>query len=279
MLRATYYAQELLSTFSTAIGEVALVPATGGIFIVDIDHAHPTSLDPSTKDIPLSPPAHQTTRLWDRKTEGGFPETKQLKRLIRDIIEPTRDLGHVDRVHPSKTQPPHPDTTTLGGQSPANQLPTSSDPSPRTVTAQAAPETTTSVDTGPTPKVGSQSNNNDDQHPQKVTRTDPDTTGQAEKMVEDIMTVFRSQNTHYQSTDNDDQERKETPAEAAAREKAERMVDEIMASFRDGTHDGNTKNVGVPGEKGKGQKQDEEQRAGEVGSVNDSTKPVCEDCE
>lgn len=29
MLRAAYFAQELLSTFGTTIGEVALIPATG----------------------------------------------------------------------------------------------------------------------------------------------------------------------------------------------------------------------------------------------------------
>ena len=37
--------------------------------------------------------------LWDRKVDGGFPETKELKRRVRDVIEPGRDLGHVDRDH------------------------------------------------------------------------------------------------------------------------------------------------------------------------------------
>lgn len=37
------------------------------------------------------------TLLWDRKTEGGFPETKELKNRVRNIIEPGRDLGHIDR--------------------------------------------------------------------------------------------------------------------------------------------------------------------------------------
>jgi hypothetical protein len=31
--------------------------------------------------------------------DGGFPETKELKRRVRDVIEPGRDLGHVDRQH------------------------------------------------------------------------------------------------------------------------------------------------------------------------------------
>lgn len=40
--------------------------------------------------------------LWDRKTNGGFPETKELKRRVRDVIEPERNLGHVDRDYPSR---------------------------------------------------------------------------------------------------------------------------------------------------------------------------------
>lgn len=34
--------------------------------------------------------------LWDRKSEGGFPETKVLKQRVRDCIDPARDLGHSD---------------------------------------------------------------------------------------------------------------------------------------------------------------------------------------
>jgi len=35
--------------------------------------------------------------LWDRKAEGGFPETKVLKQRVRDHIDPNRDLGHSDK--------------------------------------------------------------------------------------------------------------------------------------------------------------------------------------
>ncbi|KAL7789903.1 Rdx family domain-containing protein [Trichoderma ceciliae] len=90
MLRAAYYAQELLSTFSLSLGEVALQPSTGGIFVVTIYHA---SSSPSSSPSP----SIQSTTLWDRKTDGGFPETKELKRRVRDVIDPARDLGHVDR--------------------------------------------------------------------------------------------------------------------------------------------------------------------------------------
>ncbi|ROW13037.1 hypothetical protein VPNG_06009 [Cytospora leucostoma] len=91
MLRAAYFAQELLSTFSTALGEVALQPSTGGTFVVEIFHC---PADPSN---PGAGAGAQSRVLWDRKAEGGFPETKELKRRVRDVIEPGRDLGHVDR--------------------------------------------------------------------------------------------------------------------------------------------------------------------------------------
>lgn len=42
----------------------------------------------------------KTTRLWDRKSDGGFPETKELKRRVRDVVQPGRSLGHVDRTYP-----------------------------------------------------------------------------------------------------------------------------------------------------------------------------------
>ncbi|KAI8721003.1 hypothetical protein NCS52_00546600 [Fusarium sp. LHS14.1] len=92
MLRAAYYAQELLSTFSTALGEVALQPSTGGTFIVSITHQAPEAETASTKV------------LWDRREDGGFPETKELKRRVRDVVEPGRDLGHVDGKHAKKTE-------------------------------------------------------------------------------------------------------------------------------------------------------------------------------
>ncbi|KAL1987955.1 hypothetical protein VTN96DRAFT_1479 [Rasamsonia emersonii] len=86
MLRAAYFAQELLSTFNTSLGEVSLIPTTGGVFTVTIFHLSQDSL------------GTQETLLWDRKMHGGFPEVKQLKSLVRNIVDPSRDLGHVDRA-------------------------------------------------------------------------------------------------------------------------------------------------------------------------------------
>jgi selenoprotein W-related protein len=75
LLRAAWMAQELLQTFGAEIGEVALVPGTGGVFSIDVDGE----------------------LIWDRKERDGFPEAKVLKQLVRDHIDPERDLGHSDR--------------------------------------------------------------------------------------------------------------------------------------------------------------------------------------
>jgi len=75
LLRAAWYAQELLSTFEGQLGEVALVPGTGGTFQVYCDG----------------------TLLWCRRAEEGFPEAKDLKQRVRDQIAPGQSLGHADR--------------------------------------------------------------------------------------------------------------------------------------------------------------------------------------
>jgi selenoprotein W-related protein len=74
LLRSTWMAQEVLSTFSLEMGAVTLVPGTGGIFEIHLDGA----------------------LLWERKRDGGFPDVKQLKQMVRDRIDPERSLGHID---------------------------------------------------------------------------------------------------------------------------------------------------------------------------------------
>ena len=75
ILRASWLAQELLMTFGDDLGAVALVPGTGGIFEVRLDGEV----------------------IFNKKAEGHFPESKELKQLVRDRIDPGRDLGHSDR--------------------------------------------------------------------------------------------------------------------------------------------------------------------------------------
>ncbi|KAI9372790.1 Rdx family-domain-containing protein [Aspergillus egyptiacus] len=97
MLRAAYFAQELLSTFSTDLGEVALVPRTGGVFTVTI-FPGPVASSASASATSSGAEADTGTILWDRKRDGGFPEVKVLKSRVRNVIDPSRDLGHTDRA-------------------------------------------------------------------------------------------------------------------------------------------------------------------------------------
>ncbi|KAK6434289.1 hypothetical protein LTR95_009525 [Oleoguttula sp. CCFEE 5521] len=103
MLRAAYFGQELLSTFGTSIGEIALIPATGGLFTVHLTHK-PVNVDGEA--------AAEVRELliWDRKGEGGFPETKVLKQLIRNHIEPGKDLGHSDKPAKGQVKAAKPDS-------------------------------------------------------------------------------------------------------------------------------------------------------------------------
>ena len=70
-------------------------PSTGGVFTVTITHRGGGG--GGAEEQQGQQQQQQETLLWDRKTEGGFPEVKELKRRVRDVIEPGRDLGHVDR--------------------------------------------------------------------------------------------------------------------------------------------------------------------------------------
>ena len=75
MLRAAWLAQELLTTFEDDLAEVALLPGKGGVFEVRVDDE----------------------TVWSRETERGFPQPKELKQRVRDVIAPGRSLGHSDR--------------------------------------------------------------------------------------------------------------------------------------------------------------------------------------
>jgi selenoprotein W-related protein len=76
LLRAAWLAQELLTTFEADLAGVNLMPGTGGILEVRLNGAV----------------------IFSRKAAGRFPESKELKQLIRDVIAPERDLGHSDKL-------------------------------------------------------------------------------------------------------------------------------------------------------------------------------------
>lgn len=75
LMRSTWIVQEILSTFDEELSEVALIPGTGGVFEIKVNGKI----------------------LWCLKSEGRFPDIKELKKLLRDIIAPEKSLGHTDR--------------------------------------------------------------------------------------------------------------------------------------------------------------------------------------
>ena len=72
MLRATWLAQELLTTFGQELGEVAILPGSGGLFEVTLDG----EVIATNRD-------HQP-----------MPDPAQVKRTVRDRVAPDRKIGH-----------------------------------------------------------------------------------------------------------------------------------------------------------------------------------------
>jgi selenoprotein W-related protein len=72
LLRATWMAQELLTTFGVELGEVAIVPGSGGIFEIELDGAV----------------------IATNRDHAPMPDPSAVKRAIRDKISPERKIGH-----------------------------------------------------------------------------------------------------------------------------------------------------------------------------------------
>ena len=76
LLRAAYMAQEILTTFSDDIKRVSLQPSeTAGAYKIFIDDK----------------------KIFDRTEYNRFPEIKEIKQMVRDIVNPGKSLGHADR--------------------------------------------------------------------------------------------------------------------------------------------------------------------------------------
>ncbi|WP_109675658.1 SelT/SelW/SelH family protein [Dyadobacter jejuensis] len=76
LLRSAWLAQELLTTFVEDLHSVSLAPAEqAGEFKIWVNDS----------------------LIWERKRDGGFPEAKALKQLVRDQIAPDKPLGHSDK--------------------------------------------------------------------------------------------------------------------------------------------------------------------------------------
>jgi selenoprotein W-related protein len=76
LMRAAYMTQELLTTFSDDVYGVMLQPSeTSGKYNIRIDNV----------------------TIFDRKEQGRFPEIKELRQLVRDVVCPDKSLGRSDK--------------------------------------------------------------------------------------------------------------------------------------------------------------------------------------
>ena len=74
LMRASWLSQEFINTFSSDISSVNLVPDRNGKFEI------------RCSDI----------LIFSRKKEGKFIDLKLMKQRIRDIVNPSMNLGHSD---------------------------------------------------------------------------------------------------------------------------------------------------------------------------------------
>ncbi|GKY90928.1 hypothetical protein MPSEU_000065600 [Mayamaea pseudoterrestris] len=78
LFRAAWFAQEFLQTFSDDLHSVSLLPTRpptqGGTFQIYVNDV----------------------LVWDRAERGEFPDIKTIKQMLRDQLNPTKDLGHLD---------------------------------------------------------------------------------------------------------------------------------------------------------------------------------------
>jgi len=75
-MRAAWMAQEMLTTFNDELQGILLRPSeVNGRYTICINEK----------------------KIFDRKENGGFPEIKELKQMVRDEIAPGKSLGHADR--------------------------------------------------------------------------------------------------------------------------------------------------------------------------------------
>lgn len=76
LLRAGWMAQELLRAFEDELGQLVLIPGSGGNFIVRLNGRV----------------------LFSRREQGRFPEVKEIKLMIRDAIGSEKRFGHTERT-------------------------------------------------------------------------------------------------------------------------------------------------------------------------------------
>ena len=95
LLRAAYYGQELLTTFCDGeLDAISLQPIKN-----ENENDGAFSVQLLTRD---EANTVKTLVLWDKLVSENFPQVKELKRMIRDVVTPEKDLGHSEATTSSK---------------------------------------------------------------------------------------------------------------------------------------------------------------------------------
>tara|TARA_B100001175_G_scaffold272291_1_gene245391 strand:- start:1227 stop:1508 length:282 start_codon:yes stop_codon:yes gene_type:complete len=74
LMRASWLSQEFINTFKSDISSVNLVPDSNGKFEIRCSNI----------------------LIFSRKNEGKFIDLKLMKQRIRDVVNPSMNLGHSD---------------------------------------------------------------------------------------------------------------------------------------------------------------------------------------
>ncbi|CEP64967.1 SelT/SelW/SelH family protein LALA0_S15e01420g [Lachancea lanzarotensis] len=81
-LRSAWYVQELMQTFQDSLAELSLIPGETGEFRI-----MGYKMDMQDEIV-----------LWDRKTDGGFPDSKFLKQRVKSRLLDDISVGaHLER--------------------------------------------------------------------------------------------------------------------------------------------------------------------------------------
>lgn len=75
MMRAAWMLQELLVTFEDEIDTASLKPGKGGVFNIYVNDQI----------------------IFSRSEKKRFPQLKEIKQLVRNIVAPDKSLGHSDK--------------------------------------------------------------------------------------------------------------------------------------------------------------------------------------
>ncbi|QPG77329.1 hypothetical protein FOA43_004738 [Brettanomyces nanus] len=136
MLRATWYQQEILQTFGSKQDPVITSSCNEVPKLTVNSVILKPSLVAGTFTIGVKVKKYDNwTVIWDRKMDGGFPDSKVVKQKIRDLVRPGLKMNHLDNVSATNNGTLL-SSSTMSGSGSGSPTPAISIPRPRTFTEE-----------------------------------------------------------------------------------------------------------------------------------------------